>query len=63
MDEHLKLEELIMEYVKRAQCSYHEAKNKPERYRTKTELLIAEAKLIQIECLAMDLKLIETGTI
>lgn len=53
----------IMEYVERARNDYRDIENTPVRYRNNGKRDIAIAKLVQIECLAIDLELIETGTI
>lgn len=55
--------ETIMRYVERARNEYFKINNQPARYREENALEIAAAKLIQIECLALELGYIEKGTI
>lgn len=56
-------EQKIMDYVEAARNEYDLVTKKPIRYREDYELEVAQSRLIQIECLAMELGLINEGTI
>jgi len=53
----------VMEYIERARSEYFQVSNKSEQYQSLHELARAERALIQIECLGIDLGIIQTGTI
>ncbi len=54
---------LVEQKIQSARDDYIRIKNTPERYRDLTELACAERRLITLECLGIDLGIIETGTI
>lgn len=53
----------ILKHIESARNIYRKVVSKPEQFRSKDELVRAESSLITLECLGIELGLIETGTI
>lgn len=53
----------ILKQIELARNIYFDVVSKPEKYRSNDELARAESSLITLECLGIELGLIETGTI
>ena len=57
------MKRIVMTAVERERRLYRETAQKPPKYRRETELAERESALLTIECLAIELGLIEHGTI
>lgn len=57
------MEKILLERIESAKTRYFQVLNKPERHRKEGEFVSAESVLMALECLAIEVGIIKSGTI